>query len=224
MALLLTLAAYGYFSTDLAPKLSNNSWLNIAVGLAVSLGVYIALYNFLVWLFGAVLEDKINPREAISGEWIYRITVLGANTQSRYGICTIEKVRDEYVVSGIHYHPLRASFTSKFVSTHVHLRGGELTVLYKSAGVDEEVYVREGVYRLTTQGTPPDRISGVWADMPSKNSGEIIMQRRTKAGDAILRTHGFPIDKADADRILLQSAMGAAESPPLQVDEVPGQE
>lgn len=218
VSLLLTLGAFGYFNDAIAPRLSGNEWLNLAAGIGLSMGLYVGLYNALVWLFGTFLEDRINPREAIAGEWIYKLTILGRSRTERFGICTIERVGNEIAISGIHFDPIKRKFTSKFVSDHVHLRGSELTILYKSSGVDEEVYIREGAYLLTTQGCPPERISGVWADMPAKNSGEIIMQRRTPQSEAILSSYGYPANDVEVSRLLLESALDGSSAPPGEID------
>jgi hypothetical protein len=210
----LAISFYAWFTGSVAPAIakatSSGPQIRFVVSLFAAAGAYVALFQGLLWLYEKFLEDRLNRREAIQGEWFYKLDIRATPNNPVYGICEIGKDGGKLSARAIHFDPKTNKFTSRFNSDFVVLEGGTLIIVYSSAGLDEDLYTRRGVYFLSTEGTPPRRVYGIWSDvLPGRNSGEMLMIRRDRHSDAFLRSIGYPIDSTELDR-LLSSTMPAA--------------
>lgn len=189
-----TIVFFLVFSKYVAPHLSQIPGLGLVSGLFAAAGFYASVFVALLWAYNRFMRDKVEPREAIVGEWYYTLTIKGKTASPRYGICRIERHGDEIIAYGMHYSPKSGKFTSRFTSDHVVLAGTHLVIIYTSVGVDEEIFMRKGVYFLSTEGIPPARIYGIWTDvLPNTNLGDILMCRRDSETDQALLDVGCPL-------------------------------
>jgi hypothetical protein len=210
----LAISFYAWFTGAVAPAIAratdSGKPIRFVVSLFAAAGVYVTLFQGLLWLYEKFLEDRLNRREAVQGEWFYKLDIRATPDNPRYGICEIGKDSGKLTARAIHFDPRTNKFTSRFNSDFVILDGATLIIVYSSAGLDDDIYTRRGVYFLSTEGTPPKRMYGIWSDvLPSRNSGETLMVRRDRHSDAFLRSIGYPVDSAELER-LLSSSMPSA--------------
>ena len=98
-------------------------------------------------------------------------------------------------ISGLHFDPDEGTFTSSFTSDYVMHDGNKLIIFYSSVGVDHDIFMRQGIFHLATEGVPPRKIYGVWTDvLPAQNAGAMHMKRRDNETEAILINLDYPMD------------------------------
>lgn len=213
----LTISFYTAVIKFISPLFAALPGLDFILGSFASVGFYVSVFEFLNWLYNKFLHDKLNPKEAIVGEWFYKLDIAREESEPRYGICRISEHQGEMLITGIHFDPSQEKFTSRFRSESVRLDNDNLVVMYSSAGVDEEIFTRRGVFYLQTEEIPPKRIYGVWTDvLPSRNAGDIVLQRRDENTDAILNDIGYPLDSSELQKMLNLNATLTPRSKLLQ--------
>jgi hypothetical protein len=214
----MTLLFYTAFNTYLTPRLAILPGFGFVIGILASTGFYLTFFHVLLWIYNKWIDDRVEPRQAIVGEWFYKLQIRGQEGTPRFGICEIQRHGADFHMTGIHFDPLSRKFTSRFTSDCLVRDGKNVLVFYTSVGVDEDIFTRRGTYMLSTEGVPPKRIYGVWTDVfPAKNAGDIVMQRRDKTTDAILLNYGFPLNATAFENVFgLHQPHTAAELPTSQ--------
>lgn len=209
-----TILFYKVVSSMLTPRLTDIPELTFLVALLSSIGFYLAVFKILTWSYDRVLHRRLVPAEDVIGEWFYKLQITGRpQSPYRYGLCRISRSRSGLTASGIHYHPEKQGFTSRFSTDYLILDNTTVILLYSSFGIDEEGFVRKGIFFLQSEGEPPDKIYGLWTDvLPVSNYGDIFMQKRTPATDRILDEIGYPKDKQLAHLRPVASAESAGVS------------
>jgi hypothetical protein len=203
IAVTLTISFYTLLSNYVSPLISEIiPGSGFIVGVFTSVGFYLSVFEILLWIHYKFIDDRLNPREAITGEWFYKLEVRGKEEQAKYGLCRIGRHKGELTATGVHFDPQRKKFTSKFGSDIIRINGNTMIIVYHSAGVDEETFLRHGILFLSTDGVPPQRIYGVWTDvLPSRNAGDIVMYRRDKEVDKAMQSIGYPEDASNLQEI-----------------------
>ena len=140
----LTILFFKLFSNYIEPKITGTPGLGFVVGILTSVGFYVSLFQIMVWFYFKFLFELINPQEAITGEWFYKLSINGKDNEPRYGICLIKRHWNELSITGIHFCPAKNKFTSRFNSSTCLFDKNELIILYTSVGVDEETFLRRG--------------------------------------------------------------------------------
>lgn len=207
----LSILFYTVFTQYVNPLVSGIPGLGLVSGVLASVGFYVSVFAVSLWVYNTFLRDRIEKQEAITGKWFYKLQIKGKEYAPRYGICKIARHGDKLSANGIHYAPESRKFTSRFTSDHIIIDGNNLIIMYTSVGVDEEIFMRRGVYFLSTEDVPPSRIYGIWTDVvPNKNLGDIIMQRCDKNTDKILESISFPVGSSELEPII-----GASTAQPI---------
>lgn len=220
ISVVLTLLFYKAFEQFVAPQISVIPGASFVLSILASVGFYVSFFSGLLWLYFRYIEDVVNPKEAICGDWFYKLDVHG-RPSPRYGLCYVTRHRGELSASGIHYHPDHKKFTSRFTSDYVLIENHTLIILYTSVGVDEDIFLRRGVFFLATEGVPPSRIYGVWTDLlPTRNSGDIVFQRRDRNTDDLLTTLGYPLTSSELQKVLNAPGVPVASSSPANASGV----
>jgi hypothetical protein len=197
------------------PQVPSVPGFRLVLGMFASVGFYVAVFKASLWVYNEYLRDMLEKREAITGEWFYKLQIKGKEHLPRYGICKIARHDEELSANGIHYAPEVKKFTSRFTSDHAIIDGNNLIIMYTSVGVDEDIFMRRGVYFLSTEGFPPNRIYGIWTDVvPNTNIGDIIMQRCDKNTDKILADMEFPIGTSELKPIVASASHPASAIKP----------
>lgn len=207
----ITLVFYSLFQNYVSPLLTGTPGLGAITGILASIGFYVGLYQLITWYYYKYLHERFENEYSLSGEWVYKLAIADKNNNGnkkiRFGICKITKSGADYTFGGTHFNPDTQAFTSRFSSDHVIFQTKRIVIIYKSVGVDGDIFMNNGVYFLTLEGTPPENIYGVWSDVvPNKSFGDIMMQRRDKDSDKQLKDIGYPLNSADKQEMLnLQS-------------------
>ena len=197
-----TILFYTGITQYINPSLSTVPGLGPLTGLMASIGFYVSAFRGSLWLYNKFLIDKVELREAITGDWFYKLQIKG-RTMPRYGICKFSRHDGSLVATGIHYNAGSNTFTSRFTSDHILIDGNNVTIIYTSVGVDEDIFMRRGVFFLSTEDLPPRRMYGIWTDViPNTNLGDIVMQRRDNNTDKILVSIGYPLAASALDVIV----------------------
>jgi len=200
----LSIVFYQVFIKYITKLLELNDQLSILlIGVVTSTGVFFISFNFLTFLYYKFLEDLIFKKEAITGDWFYKLEVFGNESSTKFGICTIEKYEGKLTARGTHYDPKEEVFTSLFFSDYLIVDDDKVIINYSSRGVDGDVFDRKGIYYLTTEGKPPTRINGIWTDvLNGKNRGRIFLQKRDKESDNLLKEVGYPFEGEELKKLL----------------------
>jgi len=203
ICLVLTIAFYNFFNYKIAPLFASIPALAPIIGLLASTSFYISLFRVFLWIYETYLEDRFYPNEAVLGQWFYRIEVKGREDDPLFGIFEVEKRNGEFSMKGVHYHPVKKRFTSRFNSEKISLGNNQMFVFYNSAGGHRDIFLRKGILILNLEGVPPKRMYGVWSDiLPIKNTGELVMQKMNKDVEKLLVEIGFPRDSYSFGKML----------------------
>ncbi len=204
IAVAVSIIFYTVFNKHITPLIIEGfPEFGFLASLLASIGFYVFAFKFFIWVYFKWLEGKLNSKEAILGEWFYKLEIKGRTNDPRYGICQISRHNDEIIATGMHFDPSKNKFTSRFNADFVLIQGHTVMMIYSSFGVDEEIFSRKGVFFLSTEGSPPKRIYGVWTDvLPNKNSGEIMMQSRDNQTDNFLSSINYPLKKSEFQKIM----------------------
>jgi hypothetical protein len=202
----ITIVFFLVFNKYVSATLANIPGLGLVSGLFAAAGFYVSLFKCLLWGYNRFLRDRFEPKEAITGEWFYTLTIKGKEDRPRYGICRIERHRDDVIAHGMHYSVEQRKFTSRFTADHIVIDGSVVNIIYTSVGVDEDIFMRRGVYFLASEGLPPMRMYGIWTDVvPNTNAGDIIMERRDTRTDQVLQSVGYPLQSLEATGVVSAS-------------------
>src|SRR5689334_1275196 len=86
----ITIVFFLIFNKYVSATLANIPGLGLVSGLFAATGFYVSVFNCLLWGYNRFLRDRFEPKEAITGEWFYTLTIKGKEDHPRYGICCIE--------------------------------------------------------------------------------------------------------------------------------------